>query len=64
MQIARNKKFTKGRKKYYVTANTLKKVFKGAKKKTYYVRVRAYAYDTEGQTFNGAFSSIKKKKTK
>ena len=64
VQIARNKKFTKGRKKYYVTANTLKKVFKGAKKKTYYVRVRAYAYDTEGQTFNGAFSSIKKKKTK
>ena len=64
LQVAKNRKFTKGRKNYYLNSATLKKVFKGSRKTNYYVRVRAYAYDTEGQTFNGSYSSVKKKKTK
>lgn len=64
LQVAKDKKFTKGKKNYYLNSATLKKVFKGARKTNYYVRVRAYAYDTEGQTFNGSYSSTKKKKTK
>ena len=60
--VAQNKKFTKGKKRYYVTGRS--KVFKGKRKKTYYVRVRALAYKENGMAVYGKYSSIKKKKTR
>lgn len=60
--VATNKKFTKGKKRYYTTKRS--KVFKGKKKKNYYVRVRALLYDEEGYAIYGKYSKVKKKKTK
>ncbi|MBR1724494.1 MAG: fibronectin type III domain-containing protein, partial [Ruminococcus sp.] len=60
VQIATNKKFTKGKKSYYVkkstsTAKTITKLKKGTK---YYVRLRAYK--TVGKTkYYGAYSKVK-----
>lgn len=64
IEMAKNRAFTRGKKTYTVGKNTLKKTLKGAKKTTYYVRVQAYAYDTGGQIHYGAYSKVKKKKTK
>lgn len=58
VEVSLNRKFTKIKRIFYVKSN--KKVFKGARKKTYYVRVRAY----DGNFVFGKYSSIKKKKTK
>ena len=63
--IAQNSKFTKGKKTAAVTKNsTTSKTFsKLKKKKTYYVKVRAYK--TSGKTkLYGAYSSVKKVKIK
>ena len=63
--IAQNSKFTKGKKTAAVTKNsTTSKTFsKLKKKKTYYVKVRAYK--TAGKTkLYGAYSSVKKVKIK
>lgn len=62
VQIALNNKFTKGRKTYTVSGT--KKVFKGKKKKKYYIRVRAFAYGNQNNKVYGPYSSVKKKKTK
>ena len=63
VQVAKNKKFTKGKKTY--TLYTNKKIFKGVRNKTYYVRVRAYTYDVStAKRIYGKFSNIKKKRTK
>lgn len=64
IQVAKNRKFTKGKKSYNVSSYTSKKVYKGARKKTYYIRVRAYAFDSHGNRIYGKFSSVKKKSTK
>lgn len=52
------KKFKKNVKKKYTTS--LKTVVSGLKKKTYYVKVRAYVKDAAGKRVYGPFSSVKK----
>lgn len=52
------KKFKKNVKKKYTTS--LKNVVGGLKKKTYYVKVRAFVKDTAGKRLYGPFSSVKK----
>lgn len=64
IEMAKNRAFTRGKKTYTVGKNTLKKTLRGAKKKTYYVRVQAYVYDENGQIHYGAYSVVKRKKTK
>lgn len=65
IQIARNKSFTKGLKNYKVSSSYVKGWVKGKKKTTYYIRIRAYAYDSsEGEWVYGRYSAVKKKKTK
>lgn len=61
VQVAQNKKFTKKVKNYKVSDT--RKVFKGKKKKKYYVRVRAYTV-SNGLTIYGKYSAVKSKKTK
>lgn len=62
IRIATNKKFTKGKKTYYSSRTSGYVRLK--KKKTYYVRIRAYAYNEDGDIVYGKYSSVKKKKTK
>lgn len=52
------KKFKKNVKKKYTTS--LKNVVGGLKKKTYYVKVRAFVKDTAGKRLYGPFSRVKK----
>lgn len=63
IQYAKNKKFTKGKKKRFVkgTKCTIKKL---SKNKTYYVRVRAYSYDSDGDIVYGKWSAVVRKKVK
>jgi len=62
VQIALNKKFTKS-KKTYNSASTTITIKKLKKKKTYYVRVRAYNKDGSNKLY-GSWSKIKKVKIK
>lgn len=57
-----DKKFKKNVKKQ--SMQTLKCVVKKLKKKTYYVKVRAYVKDTSGKRVYGSFSSVKKIRVK
>lgn len=63
IQIASNKKFTKGKKTKTLSKTTYS--FKKLKKnKYYYVRVRAYAYDSNHKKVYGSWSAVKKVKIK
>lgn len=64
IDMAKNRAFTKSKKTYSVGENALRKTLKGAKKTTYYVRIRAYTYDLSGQICYGGYSKVIKKKTK
>lgn len=65
IQIARNRKFTNGVKNYKVSSSYVKGWVKGKRKTTYYIRIRAYAYDSsKGEWVYGRYSAVKKKKTK
>lgn len=65
IQVATNRKFTKGLKTYTVSSSCYKKVVKSLKKKkTYYIRVMAWCNNEEGVILNGKYSKTKKKKTK
>lgn len=65
IQIATNRKFTKGLKQYKVSAKTLKKVIKKLKsKKIYYIRIAAWNSNDKGEAKNGKYSAIKKIKIK
>ncbi|MCR5544298.1 MAG: DUF6273 domain-containing protein [Eubacterium sp.] len=63
VQYALNKKFTKSKKTKTTTkiSYTIKKL---KKKKTYYVRVRAYTKDSSGKKVYGKWSKVKKVKIK
>ena len=64
VQIAMNKKFTKGKVSYIVKASAAAKTIKGLKsKKTYYARVRAYKIVVKTKYF-GAWSAVKSVKCK
>ncbi|MCR5691848.1 MAG: hypothetical protein K6G62_06470 [Eubacterium sp.] len=63
VQYALDRKFTKGKKSKIVTKTSLK-IKKLKKKKTYYVRVRAYKLKTNGKKKYGAWSAVKKVKIK
>lgn len=54
-----NSSFTKGKKKVYTT-KIKKAVTRLKKRKTYYVKVRAYKFDSAGKKIYGKFSSVKK----
>ena len=63
IQIATNKKFTKGKKTKTLSKTTYS--FKKLKKnKYYYVRVRAYVYDSNHKKVYGSWSAVKKVKIK
>lgn len=63
IQIATNKKFTKGKKTKTLSKTTYS--FKKLKKnKYYYVRVRAYVYDSNHKKVYGSWSTAKKVKIK
>ena len=63
IQIASNKKFTKGKKTKTLSKTTYS--FKKLKKnKYYYVRVRAYVYDSNHKKVYGSWSAVKKVKIK
>lgn len=62
IQIAKNKKFTKGKKNYNVSSSRVARYITGKKKTTYYIRMRAYAYDSDGDKVYGKYSTIKKKR--
>ncbi len=65
VQIATNRKFTKGLKQYKVSAKTLKKVIKKLKsKKTYFIRISAWNSNEKGKIINGKYSAIRKIKIK
>ena len=65
IQIATNRKFTKGLKQYKVSAKTLTKVIKKLKsKKIYYIRIAAWNSNDKGKVINGKYSAIKKIKIK
>ena len=58
MQYSTNKKFKKAKTKTAKKTNlTIKKL---KKKKTYYVRVRAYTLDASGKKVPGQWSAVKK----
>ena len=61
VQFATNRSFTKGKDSYEEWGT--KMTFKGKRKKTYFVRIRA-VLDSYDKTVYGKWSSIKKKKTK
>ena len=63
LQYARNKKFSKGKKKI-ITSKCKLTVRKLKKGKTYYVRVRAYCIGSDGSRICGKWSSVKKVKIK
>ena len=63
IQIASNKKFTKG-KKTKTLSKTIYSFKKLKKNKYYYVRVRAYVYDSNHKKVYGSWSMIKKVKIK
>ena len=58
-----NKKFKKSVKKVRFTG-TSKTISKLSKNKTYYVKVRAYKLDSNGERVYGSYSSVKKVKIK
>ena len=63
IQIAANKKFTKGKKTKTLSKTTYS--FKKLKKnKYYYVRIRAYVYDSNHKKVYGSWSTVKKVKIK
>ena len=63
IQIATNKKFTKGKKTKTLSKTTYS--FKKLKKnKYYYVRIRAYVYDSNHKKVYGSWSTVKKVKIK
>ena len=63
IQIATNKKFTKGKKTKTLSKTTYS--FKKLKKnKYYYVRVRAYVYNSNHKKVYGSWSTVKKVKIK
>ena len=63
IQIASNKKFTKGKKTKTLSKTTYS--FKKLKKnKYYYVRIRAYVYDSNHKKVYGSWSVVKKVKIK
>lgn len=65
VKYALNKKFTKGKVLKNVSSKkTSLKIFKLKKKKTYYVKVRAYTLDTNGKRIYGNWSNIRKVKIK
>ena len=61
VQFATNRSFTKGKDSYEEWGTKL--TFKGKRKKTYFVRVRAIS-ESYDKTVRGKWSSVKKKKTK
>lgn len=65
VQIALNKKFTKGKKTYTIKSGktTKKTIRKLKRKKKYYVRVRAYR-KVNGKKYTGDFSKVKSAKIK
>ena len=63
IQYARNKKFTKGKKTVNVSKSSTLRIIKGLKKKTYYVRMRAYAASGNSRLY-GAWSKAVKVKVK
>ena len=64
IQISRNKKFKSGVQELDVKAGTKSAVFSGlTRKKTYYVRTRAYKV-IQGSTFYGSWSKVKTIKIK
>lgn len=65
IHVARNKKFTKGKRSGTVKKYSKKgKTFNGlSKKKTYYVRIRTYKKTNTG-IYYGAWSEVKSRKTK
>lgn len=60
---ARNRKFTKNKKKI-TTKKTSRIIKKLKRKKTYYVKVRAYRFNAKKKKIYGKYSSIKKVKVK
>ena len=58
IQYAQNKKFTKKKKEKYAKKN--KVMLKKLKKKKYFVRVRAYKIDSDGNKVFGKWSKVKK----
>ncbi len=65
IQISTSKKFSKTKTTTYEVRNKFSKTFKNLKsKKTYYVRVRAFSYDSTGMQINGKWSAVKKAKIK
>lgn len=63
IQYARNKKFTKSKKRVNVSKSSTFRIIKGLKKKTYYVRMRAYAASGNSRLY-GAWSKAVKVKVK
>ena len=63
VQYALNKKFTKSNKTKFTTKETVT-LTKLKKKKTYYIRVRAYTFDSKGNVIYGDWSKVKKLKIK
>ena len=61
VQFATNRSFTKGKDSYEEWGTKL--TFKGKRKKTYFVRVRAVS-ESYDKTVRGKWSAVKKKKTK
>ena len=61
VQFATNRSFTKGKDSYEEWGTKMR--FKGKRKKTYFVRVRAVS-ESYDKTVRGKWSSVKKKKTK
>lgn len=61
VQFATNRSFTKGKDSYEEWGTKL--TFKGKRKKTYFVRVRAIS-ESYDKTVRGKWSAVKKKKTK
>jgi hypothetical protein len=61
--IAKNSKFTKGKKTAYITTANYKTFAKLSKTK-YYVKIRAYKYDSAGKKVYSKYSKIKTIKIK
>lgn len=65
VKYARNKKFTKGKKvKTVKSGKKASLTIKKLKKKTYFVKVRAYTLDTNGKKVYGDWSKVKSVKIK